>query len=407
MATNILYLDILLYGQKIGTMSLLPGESSFFAFDSAYIDDLNRPTLSLSFQDKLGNFIESTKPTRTKLSPFFSNLLPEGELREYLALKAGVNTNREFFLLLALGKDLPGAITVSGDIKLLNNDKITQVKKTNTDFMRFSLAGVFLKFSGIMRAKSGLTIPANGMGGNWIIKLPSLRYQNIPENEFSMMCLAKMMAIDVPEIMLVDIDKISGLPEQVSNLKGQALAVKRFDRDNLGNKIHQEDFAQIFSLYPDEKYCKGNYKNIAEVIMGNIGEKAVMEFIRRLVFCTLIGNADMHMKNWSLIYPDKINPALASAYDLLSTIVYIKDDTMALNFVKSKKMQDLSIDLLSYLSLKANLPLKEVINTAKETVEKFHHFWHQEKNNFTLDNKTIDIISNNAKNIKLYQEVLG
>ena len=50
--------------------------------------------------------------TRMRLLPFFSNLLPEGHLRDYLAGRAGVKPAREFFLIRVLGQDLPGAVTV-------------------------------------------------------------------------------------------------------------------------------------------------------------------------------------------------------------------------------------------------------------------------------------------------------
>ena len=53
--------------------------------------------------------------------------------------------------------------------------------------LRFSLAGVQLKFSAVMEASGGLTIPAGGMGGSWIVKLPSARFAAVPENEFAML----------------------------------------------------------------------------------------------------------------------------------------------------------------------------------------------------------------------------
>ncbi len=56
--------------------------------------------------------ITEFKPTQTALMPYFSNLLPEGHLREYLSERAGVKSEREFFLLWALGMDLPGTMTV-------------------------------------------------------------------------------------------------------------------------------------------------------------------------------------------------------------------------------------------------------------------------------------------------------
>jgi serine/threonine-protein kinase HipA len=62
--------------------------------------------------DTLGHLITEFAPVQTKVMPFISNLLPEGHMRTYLAERAGVNPEREFFLLWVLGKDLPGAITV-------------------------------------------------------------------------------------------------------------------------------------------------------------------------------------------------------------------------------------------------------------------------------------------------------
>ncbi len=84
-------LDILLYNKKVGTLTLLPGDSNLFIFDEAYIQSSNRPTLSLSFLGQDKNTLQQARPTQTKLPPFFSNLLPEGHLRTYLATQANVN----------------------------------------------------------------------------------------------------------------------------------------------------------------------------------------------------------------------------------------------------------------------------------------------------------------------------
>ena len=115
------------------------------------------------------------------------------------------------------------------------------------------------------------------------------------------MRLARSIGIDVPEIQLVHTRKISGLPGDLGNLEGEAFAIKRFDRNKGGTKNHIEDFAQIFGLYPESKYEKANYQNIASVIWSECGQEDTAEFIKRFIFCSLIGNGDMHLKNWSLI----------------------------------------------------------------------------------------------------------
>ena len=98
-------LSVALYGRRIGTLTLLPGDLTLFAFEQAYIEDPDRATLSLSFKDAFGELITDLKPRRVRVPPYFSNLLPEGALRGYLAKKAGVNPEREFFLLWILGQD--------------------------------------------------------------------------------------------------------------------------------------------------------------------------------------------------------------------------------------------------------------------------------------------------------------
>jgi serine/threonine-protein kinase HipA len=255
-----------------------------------------------------------------------------------------------------------------------------------------------------MKPQGGLTIPAQGIGGSWIVKLPSAQFEGIPENEYSMMTLASKLGMDIPEVKLVPLEDIGNLPQNLGKLQGPALAVKRFDRTESG-PVHIEDFAQVFNVYPDHKYDSGSYKNIGEVIGIETGEKGIAEYIRRLVFSTLIGNADMHLKNWSLIYPDKKQAALAPGYDFVSTIPFIEDKTMALKYVKSKYMAELSLAMLTYFASKAKLPEHLVLTTAKETVKNFLELWHQEKKDLPLTKATIDIIEKNFARIVLVKEI--
>jgi len=104
--------------------------------------------------------------------------------------------------------------------------------------LRFSLAGVQLKFSAVMEASGGLTIPAGGMGGSWIVKLPSGRFASVPENEYTMMALARTVGIEVPRTELIDIRDIRGLLADAVAMEGKALAVQRFDRGAAGATIH-------------------------------------------------------------------------------------------------------------------------------------------------------------------------
>ena len=411
---EVIVLHVLLYGQAIGTLTLLPGERILFAFSQDYIDNPQRPTLSLSFKDQIGELITNIRLTQTRLPTFFSNLLPEGSMRDYLAERAGVNAKREFFLLWVLGRDLPGGITIEpaegeawppgGQDEGSDHDHARGGRKTA---LRFSLAGVQLKFSAVMEAAGGLTIPAEGVGGSWIVKLPSMKFEGVPENEFAIMTLARMIGMDVPDVELVELEVVSGLPEGIGRLKGSALAVKRFDRTEEGGIIHSEDFAQVFGVYPERKYERASYRNIAEVIWAEIGEKGIEEFIRRLIFGVLIGNADMHLKNWSLIYRDQRHPALSPGYDFVSTIAYIDDENMALGFLKSKSMLDMSIDVLTRFAAKARLPEKLVLSAATETVERFMTTWSEEREHLPLSRHIIETIEQHLRKIELVREIAG
>jgi serine/threonine-protein kinase HipA len=401
-------LEILLYGEPIGTLTRVQGDRSIFAFNQSYVDDVNRPTLSLSFKDALGGLITELAPTQTRVPQFFANVLPEDSMREYLAKRADVNPKREFFLLWVLGKDLAGAMTVrpaDGEAwppEAANKDE-KEREARRRKVLRFSLAGVQLKFSALMNATGGLTIPAEGVGGSWIVKLPSLKFERVPENEFAMMTLAKAVGIDVPEMKLVALGDVGGLPDGIGDLKGPAFAIKRFDRAPEG-PVHIEDFAQVFGVYPDDKYKKASSRSIAAVLSAEAEDSDMAEFIRRLVFNTLIGNADMHLKNWSLIYPDRRKARLAPAYDFVSTIAYIPDENAALKFARTKRFDEFSRDELAYLAGKARLPEKLTLDTAAETVARFHEAWAKEKKNLPLSKPVSEAIEDNLKKVPIASE---
>ncbi|MBS1269785.1 MAG: Serine/threonine-protein kinase toxin HipA [Gammaproteobacteria bacterium] len=398
-------LEVLLHDEPIGTLTHVGGERAIFAFNEDHINDENRSVLGLGFKDPYGELITSFRPYKMKLMPFFSNLLPEGRMRTYLAERAGVHPDREFFLTWALGMDLSGAITIKsadGESWPPTADDDHHLDHGHGEGpLRFSLAGVQLKFSALEEHKRGLTIPAEGIGGSWIVKLPSTTYAGVPENEYSMMTLARLIGMDVPAIRLIDLHDIKNLPSGLDILKGQqAYAIKRFDRlPTDGTAVHAEDFAQIFGVYPDDKYGKASMRSLARVIAAESSEVDIAEFIQRLTFNMLIGNADMHLKNWSIIYPDRHHAALAPAYDFVSTIAYIHDDKAALSVSRSKEFAAFSEDELSHLAAKAMLPEKLVLNTARETIALFHERWQAEKENLPLHTNVINAIEEHLKTI--------
>lgn len=402
-------LNVNLYGDMIGTLTNVGGDRTLFAFTDDYIENTERPTLGLSFKDQFGELRTEFRPYQQRVMPFFSNLLPEGHLRKYLAERAELNPDREFYLLWALGNDLPGAITMTpadGELWPASlEDDGERDDHHHENALRFSLAGVQLKFSAVSDATGGLTIPASGAGGSWIVKLPSKEYGGVPENEFSMMKLAAMMGMNVPAIDLVEMDAIKNVPAGIEKFGKSAFVIERFDRLSDGGRVHIEDFAQVYGVYAENKYKKAKMRNIAQVIAAEGSTEDLAEFIRRLTFSMIVGNGDMHLKNWSLIYPDRRNVSLAPAYDFVSTIPYIPDDGTGLNISRSKSFADFNVDELTHFAIKAAIPKKMVLSTAKETVAIFREVWANEANNLPMSKAVRTAIEAHMKIVPIMEEL--
>ena len=395
-------LQVNLNDYPIGTLSLLPSGSILFSFNEHYLHDTNRPVLSQSFFYPSGELIPETRPMRGILPAFFSNLLPEGYMRDYLALRGGVKPSQEFKLIELLGQDLPGAVIVTPSecAPYRYHEHDTQHVSDETP-LHFSLAGVQLKFSAIAKWPGGLTIPTNGVGGDWIIKLPAQNYPHVPENEFAMMHLASEIGIPVPEIQLVSLEKIRGLPEMGVLTGSQALAVKRFDREPGGRRIHIEDFAQVYNIYPSKKYEGVSFANIAGMVWELTGEVGLTDFIRRLTFTILTGNGDMHLKNWSFIYKDARTPALAPAYDLLSTAPYIPTDGLALTLSDTKDMKSVTLSHFKKLVKKAGVPEHVVLRTVCDTVNATFTAWSAVHKNYGLPAEILGRIQKHMDSLAL------
>jgi serine/threonine-protein kinase HipA len=188
--------------------------------------------------------------------------------------------------------------------------------------------------------------------------------------------LARMIGINVPAIDLVDVKAIGNLPSGVDRLGDKAFVIERFDRRDDGSPVHVEDFAQVYGVYPEDKSRKANFRNIASVIATESDHADVAEFVRRLTFNTLIGNADMHLKNWSLTYPDQRRARLSPAYDFVSTIPYIPGDQAA-------------------------LPRKLVMDTARETVELFMERWRKEKAHLPMGVDVVEAVDRHLETLPI------
>lgn len=377
-------LRVLLDETPVGTLTLDRNEGCEFRLLESYKRAYPRPVLGQLFLDDP----EAVQRSRARVPPWFSNLLPEGPLRDWVARAARVDPSREFFLLHHLGEDLPGAIRIVAENDPVIDEEVSEggaVERGEDAPWHFSLAGVQLKFSA-RRGERGLTIPVGGQGGDWIVKLPDSRFSGVPENEHATMRWAAASGIEVPELELMPVESISGIPAAVGTFSGsRALAIRRFDRPAPGRRVHMEDFAQILGLYPEQKYDKYNYETLARVTLALTGEAGLDRFVRRLLFVIASGNGDAHHKNWSLIYPDGVHPELSPAYDLVSTIQYLPDDRLGLNLAKGKRWEEIGLDAFRRMARKIGVEERWMEARVEAVLDAILAAWREGGGDFGFD----------------------
>jgi serine/threonine-protein kinase HipA len=181
-------LEVCLNNRPIGSLTRLPGDITAFFFNDAHLADPQAPILSLGLLDAYRRPRSPRTPAANKVPPFFANLLPEADLRRYVAQRAWIASANDFALLWVTGADLPGAVTLRDPFgrSLPPQAAGGPARQPPANAMlRFSLAGVQLKFSAVANAYGGLTIRAAGENGHWIVKLPSAHFSGIPENEYA------------------------------------------------------------------------------------------------------------------------------------------------------------------------------------------------------------------------------
>ena len=192
-----------------------------------------------------------------------------------------------------------------------------------------SLSGVQKKISVNISADRETLQVASGKGF-YILKPPTDTYPSLPQNEHITMQLAKLSGLRVGEFGLICIED-----------NGLGFLTKRFDRNNDGSKVHQEDFCQLSELPPSAKY-DGSGEHCAKIINRFASEPGIelLRLFEHLVFSWWVGNGDLHLKNLSLMVDRDGIVKLTPAYDLVSTMLVIPDDPLAMPICgRDKKFQ--------------------------------------------------------------------
>ena len=167
-----------------------------------------------------------------------------------------------------------------------------------------SISGVQQKLS--LKEDAGHKLVVTAEGGMYILKPSPEAYPHAAENEHAAMRLSQLMGVDTARCALV-------------SFSGGDLAyiTRRFDRLAGGGKLHQEDLMQCCGLPSDDKYSK-TYEEAGRLVrdVTNGKQAAVLDFVRRVMLAYVMGNDDLHLKNFSVArlagnttrYYDRLTP---------------------------------------------------------------------------------------------------
>ncbi len=185
-----------------------------------------------------------------------------------------------------------------------------QLREARLRADKMSIQGVQPKLSAVLKPKDG-GFKIVDRGGQFILKPNPPPFEEVPANEALTMTLAEIAGIEVPVHGLVPASDGSWV-----------YFIRRFDRVGRGERLHQEDFAQLSGAGRETKY-NSSLEQVAKVVETHCTFPAMekAKLARLLLFCFLTGNEDMHLKNFSLVVRNGV-VRLSPAYDLLnSTLV--------------------------------------------------------------------------------------
>jgi serine/threonine-protein kinase HipA len=157
----------------------------------------------------------------------------------------------------------------------------------------------------------------------------------------------------------------------------RALVVRRFDRDPSG-RVHQEDLAQVLSVppHPSQRKFDFTYEALLRVLGAVTGTDGLTEAVRRLAFVVASGNADAHLKNWSIVYPDGRTARHSPLYDQVSTVAWARlDNTLALKLVGTRDFAQIDSARLRYLGSKLGVDEGWMAGTFAESVSRLRDAW--------------------------------
>ena len=359
-------LNVCLGERHVGTLDWDASIDVFsFRYDSAYIESVDAVAISksLPLREEEFNALES----RT----FFENLLPPEVVRRKLEKILHHDYRNTFAFLRDLGGDCAGAISLRSDDKMnggeeeflreLTEDEADEILRALperpllqglVDGYRISVAGAQDKLVARIHGNT-IVLPLRGAASTHIVKPQMSICSDSVENECFCQSLALAVGLDAAKASVIDV-------------KGRSYYVtERFDRETADGRVLrllQEDFCQALGVPAEEKYEEDGGPSAVRCFSflrrEGFGFSEMQKFIDALVFNFLVGNADAHAKNFSLLYRGGA-PSLAPLYDVLSTSVYPNlAGRMAMSIGGAREFDEVTAASFDAFSAKCNISPK-------------------------------------------------
>jgi len=322
-------LSVYLHNSLIGYLWLSETSRFSFQYDPGYLENPDAIPLSLSLPIREAPYVNDTA------RPFFSNLLPEGEVRSLITKIKQISEHNDYKLLEAIGGECAGAVSIVPEYTALITEsgytalpeqELEDIITENSirpalilrDELRLSLAGAQNKIP--VYFDNGKFFLTSGIApSSHILKPQSSYFGNMVQNEYFCMRLADIVQLPVPKSSIW------------KGEKDLAYIVERYDRikvkDGIIERLHQEDLCQVMGCMPDQKYENEGGPGLLQCcqVLDTYSSQPILDkqaIVKWVIFNYFIGNADAHGKNLSLIREIDGSIRLAPFYDLISTRVY-------------------------------------------------------------------------------------
>jgi len=343
-------LTVYIGGEPVGSLEQDASGSLEFTYAPGWLERDDAFPLSRTLP------LSSTPYEHKQARPFFAGILPEESPRAAIAKILGISDGNDFAMLERIGGECAGAVSlfpegqqpsdIENRMRTLDEDELARIIQelprrplmAGEEGVRLSLAGAQDKLPVLMNGNT-IVLPLGNTPSTHIIKPEPERFPGLVANEVYCMQLARRAGLNVPDTharMIGD---------------RRCIIVTRYDREPGPSgvvRLHQEDFCQALRRPPERKYQQEGGPTVRECIAllrewSTTPVLDLLAFVDALLFNMLIGNADAHGKNYSMIYAAGTR-RLAPLYDLVATIAWPElSARLAMSIGHGKSVNDLNI----------------------------------------------------------------